>query len=145
MEGITLDFPCSRLPSPTASYPKLPASGPHHIPPLLRSCHHSPWACTNLSPLPAVTPAPKPWLSTQQLGDPCKKSINSCVHAKLLQLCPTLCDPMDCGPSGSSVHVILQARILESVTMPSSRGSSQPRDWTCVSFVSCISRQILYH
>ena len=41
------------------------------------------------------------------------------------QSCPTLCDPMDCNPPGSSVHGILQARILEWVTMPSSRGSSQ--------------------
>ena len=40
---------------------------------------------------------------------------------------------------------ILQARILEWVVMPSSRGSSQPRDGTCVSYVSCIGRQVLYH
>ena len=45
------------------------------------------------------------------------------VHAKLLQLCLTLCNPMDCHPSGSSVHEIVQARILQCVTMPSSRGS----------------------
>ena len=44
------------------------------------------------------------------------------------RLCPTLCDPMDCSPPGSSVHRILQARILEWVAMPSPRGSSQPRD-----------------
>ena len=48
--------------------------------------------------------------------------------AKSLQSCPTLCDPRDCGPQGSSVHGILQARILEWVAMPSSRGSSRPRD-----------------
>ena len=40
---------------------------------------------------------------------------------------------------------ILQARILEWIAIPSSRGSSQPRDWTCVSYVSCIGRQVLYH
>ena len=50
-----------------------------------------------------------------------------------LQLCPTRCDTMDCSPPGSSVHGILQARILEWVAMPSSRGSSQPRDQTCTS------------
>ena len=44
------------------------------------------------------------------------------------QLCPTLWDPTDCSPSGSSVHGIFQARILERVAIPSSRGSSQPRD-----------------
>ena len=43
-------------------------------------------------------------------------------------LCPTLCKPMDCSPPGSSVHGILQARILEWVAIPFSRGSSQPRD-----------------
>ena len=42
--------------------------------------------------------------------------------------CLTLCDPMDCSLPGSSVHGILQARILEWVAMPSSKGSSQPRD-----------------
>ena len=40
----------------------------------------------------------------------------------------SLCDPMDCDPPGSSVLEILQARILEWVTVPSSRGSSPPRD-----------------
>ena len=49
------------------------------------------------------------------------------------QACPTLCNPMDCSPPGSSVHGILQARKLEWIAMPSSRGSSQPRDWTWVS------------
>ena len=44
------------------------------------------------------------------------------------QLCLTLCNPMEWSPPGSSVHGILQARILEWITMPSSRGSSQPRD-----------------
>ena len=60
--------------------------------------------------------------------------------AKLLQLCPSLCDPMDCSPPGSSVHGILHARILEWVAMPSSRGSSRPRDQTRISYVSCIGR-----
>ena len=46
--------------------------------------------------------------------------------AKLLQSCPTLYDPMDCSPSGSSDHGILQARILEWVAIFSSRGSSRP-------------------
>ena len=47
---------------------------------------------------------------------------------KLLQSCPTLCGPMDCSPQGSSVHGILQARILGWVAMPSSRESSRLRD-----------------
>ena len=49
----------------------------------------------------------------------------------------TLCDPMDCSPPGSCVHGILQARILEWVAMPFSRGASPPRDRTHVSCVSC--------
>ena len=49
------------------------------------------------------------------------------------QLCRTLCDTMDCSLPGSSVHEILQARILEWVAIPFFRGSSWPRDWTRVS------------
>ena len=59
-----------------------------------------------------------------------------CMGAKLLQLCLTLCDPMDYTPPGSSVHGILQARILEWVAMPSSRGSSQTRDQNLLSLTS---------
>ena len=51
---------------------------------------------------------------------------------------------MDCSLSGSSVHGIFQARILEWVAMPSSRGSSQPRDQTCVYYVSCIGRWVFF-
>ena len=49
------------------------------------------------------------------------------------------------SPPGSSVHGILPARILEWVAMPSSRRSSQPRDWTYVYYVSCIGRWVLYY
>ena len=54
------------------------------------------------------------------------------VEVKVLvsQSCLTLCNPMNCSPPHSSVHGILQARILEWVAMPSSMGSSQPRDQT---------------
>ena len=53
----------------------------------------------------------------------------SAIHIRALvaQLCPTLCDPMDCNPPYSSVHVILQAKLLEWVSMPFSRGLSQPQ------------------
>ena len=50
--------------------------------------------------------------------------------------CPTLCDPTDCSLPGSSVHGILQARILEWVAIPFSRGSSQARDWIQVSHIA---------
>ena len=71
--------------------------------------------------------------------------IRKCVHAKLLQSCPVLCDPMDGSPPGSSVLEVLQARILEWVVMTSSRGSFPPRNRTQVSCISCIARQILCH
>ena len=58
------------------------------------------------------------------------------VHAKSLQSRPTLCDPMECSPTGSSVHRISQARILEWVAISFSRGSSWPKNWT---WVSCIA------
>ena len=56
-----------------------------------------------------------------------------------------LFDPMDCSKPGSSVHRILLARILEWVAMPSSRGSSPPRDRTYIFDISCIGRQVLNH
>ena len=77
------------------------------------------------------------------------KSINLKENGKwvsdVAQSCPTLCDPMDYSPPGSSVHGILQARILEWVAISFSRGSSQPRDWTRISCVSCTGRWIPYH
>ena len=63
------------------------------------------------------------------------------VKALVTQSCPTLCNSMDCSPPGSSVHGILQARILEWAAILFSRRSSPPRDQTPV---SCIGRQILY-
>ena len=70
---------------------------------------------------------------------------SACIHCfccSVAKSCLSLCDPMDCSPPGSSVHEILQARILEWVAIPFSRGSSQPRDQTWV-YLHC--RQILYH
>ena len=59
--------------------------------------------------------------------------------------CPTLHDPMDCSPPGSSVHGILQARILEWVAISFSRRSSWPGDQTLISCISCLGRWIPYH
>ena len=64
------------------------------------------------------------------------------VYVLVAQLCPTLCHPMDCSPPGSSVHGILQARTLEWVAIPLSRGSSQPKNQTRGLLHW---RQILYH
>ena len=58
--------------------------------------------------------------------------LHACVRGKLLQSCPTLCDPMGYSLPVSSVHGILQARIQEWVAKPSSRDSSWPREWTQV-------------
>ena len=62
-----------------------------------------------------------------------------CICAKSLQSCPILCNPKDYSPPGSSVHGTLQAIILEWVAISFSRGSSRPRDQTCVSCGSCIA------
>ena len=67
------------------------------------------------------------------------------ICVRVTQSCPTLCNPMDWSPPGSSLHGIFLGRILEWVAMSSSRGSSWPMDLTRVSCVSCIDRQILYH
>ena len=77
-----------------------------------------------------------PWSSGWQ---PPKRYVRACSS------CVRLCDPTDYSPPGSSVHRILQARILGQVAMPPSRGSSQPRDQTHVSCVPCIGREIPYH
>ena len=73
------------------------------------------------------------------------RTLCACVHAKLLQSHLTLCNPMDCSPPGSSVHGILQARPLEWVAMPSSRGSSCPRDRTHICYGSCSESRFFTH
>ena len=71
---------------------------------------------------------------------PCTRTrVCVCVHN-----CVWFCNYIDCSSPGSSVHGILQARILEWVAISSSRGSSWPRDQTQVSCVSCISKWSLY-
>ena len=68
-----------------------------------------------------------------------------CVCVLVTQLCPTLCNSMDCSSPDSSVHRILQARKLEWVAISFSRGSSPPRDWTLASCIAvilyCLSHQ----
>ena len=66
--------------------------------------------------------------------------VRESVCHKSFQLCLTLCDPINHNLPAFSAHEILQIRILRYVAMPSSRGSSWPRDGTHNSYLSCISR-----
>ena len=72
-------------------------------------------------------------------------------ESEVAQWFPTIYDPMDCSLPGSSVHGIFQARILDWVAISFSRGSSRPRDWTCVSciigrrFTIWATREALHH
>ena len=73
------------------------------------------------------------------------KSNDMCLYTLVCsqspQLCPTLCDCMDCSPQGSFVCGILQARIVEWIAIPTSRGSSPPRKRTRLSCGSCFARR----
>ena len=69
--------------------------------------------------------------SSSNIPEPAMK-----VKVLVTQSCLTLCDPMDCSPSGSSVHGILQARILEGIAISFSRVSSWPRDRTWISRIA---------
>ena len=85
------------------------------------------------------------WLSTHACMHVCMyidRHICTRMHA---QSCQTLCNPVDYSQPGSSVHEISQARIMEWVAISYSRGLSQPRDLTRVSWVSCLDRWIFYH
>ena len=78
------------------------------------------------------------------MASPCRKehlfkALEEFVVQSLSAKCPTLCNPMDYSPPGSSAHGISQARILELVAISFSKGSSQTRDQTCL---SCTGRQI---
>ena len=103
------------------------------------SCHrhwkHMSWICPSLSSPPLRNS------SCTRSGSwaPC------CWSVSVTQWCPTLCDPIDCIPPGSSVHGILQARILERVAMPFSRGSSWPRGRTQVLLLAKILTFSAHH
>ena len=86
-----------------------------------------------------IKPASPAWqvdsLPLSRQGSPLQATPNGeiSVCMSVAQSCLTLCDPTDGSPPGSSVHGILQARILEWVVVPFARGSCQPRDRTLVS------------
>ena len=92
------------------------------------------------------TRLPRPWDSPgKNIGVGCHFLLQ-CMKVKsereVAQSCPTLLDPTDCSPPGSSTRGIFQARVLEWVAISFSRGSSLPRDRT---HISCTGRRILYH
>ena len=87
---------------------------------------YSPWGCKRVRHI-LVTKPPPPTDMLTALGLE--------GEGEVTQSYPTLCDPVDCSLSGFSVHGILQARILEWVTISFSRGSSLPRDRTQVSCI----------
>ena len=91
-----------------------------------------------------------PYRKSQCLHTPVLLPSSPCFFStRLACICtqsrPTLCDPMDCSPPGSSVHEISQARILEWVAISFSRRSSWHRNWTFTFCISCIGRWILYN
>ena len=124
MKGPPCQHPCPRTPPSPAT--RLPVEAAH-------------WVC----PFKCVV------LDCCWYGLPHKESLpkrskfsltNACMRAQSLQSCLILCNPMDCNPPGSSVQGIHQARILEWVAVPFSRGSPQCRDRTRVSYASSIGR-----
>ena len=96
------------------------------------------WTVTRKAPLSMGFSRQEYW-SGLLCSSPQEAYIKELVSRSLLSHVLTLCDLVDSNPPGSSIHGIFQARILEQVATSYSRGSSQPRDQTC------IGRQILYH
>ena len=86
---------------------------------------------------------PRPWDSPGRNTEVGCYFLLQCMkvksESKVAQSYPTLSNPMDCSPPGSHIHGIFQARILEWVAIPFSRGSSQSRDWA---WVSCIAGRV---
>ena len=83
-----------------------------------------------------------PWLNTYYTAENNQSflCVRLCAHTCVQFMYLTLCDPIDCSPPGSSIHGIFQAKILAWVVISYFRGSSQPRDRTHVSCVSCIGK-----
>ena len=111
------------------------------------ACYKGAWVQENMSLNSFASPisySSSPWVLTKHTdsanrgNDLCVPHL-TCGEALVSQSCPSLWDPRHCSPPGSSVHGILQARILEWVGIQFSRGSSRPRDWTLVSCVFCIA------
>ena len=93
-----------------------------------------------------AAPSPSPAMSTSPFSTHLQSfSGNRFLSLCCVQLCLTLCNPVDCTPSCTSIHGTFQARILEQVAISYTRGSSWPRDQTYISYISLTGREILYH
>ena len=90
-----------------------------------------------------MSPMPPAFTDRLFISEPPGLTQELYVLCSVAQLCPTLCYPMDCSLSGSSVRGISQGRMLEWVAISSFRGSSLPRDRTCNPYIFCISKQVL--
>ena len=106
---------------------------------LLLSCFSRVWLCATPEMAAHRAPPSLGFSRQEHWGVGCHFLLQ-CMKVKseseVTQSCPTLGDPMDCSPPGSSIHGIFQARVLEWAAISFSRGSSQPRDRT---WVSCIA------
>ena len=87
-------------------------------------------------PFPSPRDLPNPGIEPMPSAVGTWSLITGHQESEIAQLCPTLCDPMDCSLPGSSVHGIFQAVVLEWIAISFSRGSSQPRDRTQVSRIA---------
>ena len=94
---------------------------------------------------PGPSTSPQAWRRASRTRSPTPVSALLFCTVRSAQSCPALCHTLDCGPPGSSVHGILQARILEWAATSSAGGSSWPRDPTRTSSVSCTGRRVLHH
>ena len=98
-----------------------------------------PWLQVSVAPKCQSFVANRNLLPQNFLNDKQKCEKSSMTHVKFLCMLSHVglfVTPMDCSPPGSSVHGIFQVRILEWVAISSARGSSQPRDWTCISCIT---------
>ena len=104
----------------------------HHTSPEI--CIFQNWNSIAIKQLLGLSALPSSTLATIILLSVSKDltTLDTSGHCHCVQSCLTLCDPMDCSPSGFSFHGIFQARILEWVAIFSSRGSSRSRDWTWI-------------
>ena len=126
--GLEEEIPLTNMPSP------------HFIP---RFAQHAPQALLKLNITNTLCKYNNTFFPSEKSiywRDEREIYLSECANipkwSEVAQSCPTLCDPVDCSPPGSSVHGILQARILEWVAISFSRGSSWPRDQTQVSRIA---------